>query len=124
MDGRQRAAPIFGPRIEQGDGAFDLARPNESERPLRLRQAAIGNQAVENSGGLEHTRAAASVIVGARRRMVEVAGKDDFLGAVLTRNDSGGDELRPWRPTRLDTRAKPNGLTASKTLLPSSCAGR
>ena len=124
MDRRHGPGLEFGPGVEQGDRALDLGRPDEADRPLRARQPAGGDEPVQATGDLEDSRAAAGIVVGARRRVIEMAGKNDLLIAPFARDHRGRDQIGPRRAPRLDLGAKPDRLTGLKPLLPCPGLGR
>ena len=93
VDGGERPNGELGPRVQQRDRAFDLARPEEADRTQRLRQFARGDQRLEGARDLKDSSAAAGIVVGTGVGMVEVAGIDDFVAPIAARNDCGWNAI-------------------------------
>ena len=69
----------LGTVVQQRQRALDLGREDEAQGARRPRQAAVGDQRRERPRHFQDGGATAGVVVGARPRVVEVAGEDQLL---------------------------------------------
>src|SRR4051812_39981181 len=68
----------LGFRVQQGNGALDLGRPDEADRPRRTWQSARGDEFLQGSRDLENRNAATGVVIRSGPLVIEVTREGDL----------------------------------------------
>ena len=102
------------------DAAFDFGRPQEADRARRPRQRSFVDQLAERARHFEYGHAAGSIVVGARARMIQVAGEEDFLlrqCRIRSVDPGGGKAIVAAIMAGIDVALQQYVLTGRHTLL-------